>query len=135
MSHPHPGISLYKNGSDINNSSCGQFYSGFINDLHLPIKTACWYNISREDRESVFLVGMNIPYSVLMWKRNCCNFKKQICIPNYYRIFPSNVKLVGLLSIVQKSINVYKKNCSFIINLYIICIKKICYNFYGACLY
>ena len=40
-------------------------------------------------------------------------------IPNYYRIHPSYIKLVGLLSICntqlykKKSIIVYKKNCSF----------------------
>ena len=31
----------------------------------------------------------------------------------FYRIHPSLIKLVGLLSIVQKSIVVYKKICSF----------------------
>ena len=51
-------------------------------------------------------------------------------IPNYYRIHPSYVKLVGLLSICnsqlyKKKVSVYKKNCSFIMNLYIICIKNI----------
>jgi hypothetical protein len=62
-------------------------------------------------------------------------------ILNYYRIHPSYFKLVSLLSICssqlykKKSIYVYKKNCSFILNLYIICIKNICHNFYGACLY
>jgi len=36
----------------------------------------------------------------------------------------------------QKSINVYKENCSFfLMNLYIICIKNICHNFYETCLY
>ena len=38
----------------------------------------------------------------------------------FFRIHLSYIKLVGLLSIVQTSINVYKKSYSFIMDLYII---------------
>ena len=143
--------------SDINNSSHGQFYSGFkhafclencllrlseynkiwiakfrTSNLRLPIETGRWYNIPMEERKCNFCGnGIVDQFHILLL---CCNIKKQI--PNYYRIHPCYVKPVGLVSIIQNSINVYKKKCSFFMNLYIIlCIKNICHYFYGACLY
>jgi hypothetical protein len=109
--------------SDINNSSRGQFYSGFKNDfclenyllrlseynrkwitkfrtsnLRLPIETGRWYNIPRADRKYNFCGnGIGDEYHILLCENEIVVILSNKYIPNYYRIHPSYFKLVGLL--------------------------------------
>ena len=112
--------------SDINNSSRGQFYSGFKNDfclenyllrlseynrkwitkfrtsnLRLPIETGRWYNIPREDRKCNFCgnrIGDEF-HILFLCENEIVVILRNKYIPNNYRIHPSYFKLVGLLSI------------------------------------
>jgi hypothetical protein len=120
--------------SDINNSSRGQFYSGFKNDfclenyllrlseynrkwitkfrtsnLRLPIETGRWYNNPMEDRKCNFCGnGIGDEFHILFICENeIVVILRNKYIPNYYRIHPSYFKLVGLLSICNAQL--YKK--------------------------
>ena len=81
-------------------------------NICLPIETGRWYNIPREDRKCRFCGnGIGDEFHILfLCKNEIVVILRNKYIPTYYRIHPSSIALVGLLSFIQnKSINVHKK--------------------------
>ena len=81
-------------------------------NLRLPIETGRWYNIPREDRKCIFCGnGIGDEFHILFLCENeIVVILKNKYIPNYYRIHPSNIIGVGLLSICNSQL--YKKKVS-----------------------